>query len=382
MSKNLLHRLINRLIHPFKGTSLYPFLKKPWVQRTVISAILLKKFFWLTAIFLLLVGPTYCSYRLSHISIPETEKEITFYANQNGNDLRLTYIKAIESAKESILFIIYTLRDPLIIRELKKKAEEGVKVTVILDADEARKTPEQLGKKIETISFVSKGLMHQKILVIDDKVTWIGSANMTYESLKMHDNLIIALYLPELAKKIDEKAAMMRGKTKERGVAPTRFSDGVQQIDLMFLPEDKEARQEVKKLIQSANKTVRVAMFTFTAFDLATSLVEAKKKGIEVAVVIDRRSLDGVSKKAATMLLEGSVSLFTNRGSETFHHKFLYIDQETLLMGSANWTNAAFKKNDEVLLLISPLTLDERAFMDALWDNILKGAIKVDSLDS
>ena len=40
--------------------------------------------------------------------------------------------------------------------------------------------------------------MHQKVLLIDDSLTFLGTANMTYESMKMHDNFLMGFYHRDL----------------------------------------------------------------------------------------------------------------------------------------------------------------------------------------
>ena len=46
--------------------------------------------------------------------------------------------------------------------------------------------------------------MHQKVIVIDKKQIWLGSANLTNESLNLHNNLVSGLYHPDIAETIIE----------------------------------------------------------------------------------------------------------------------------------------------------------------------------------
>ncbi len=137
---------------------------------------------------------------------PQADKPIELYANQTQDDLRQIFSGAIASANQSVLLIIYSLSDQSIISALKQKAEEGVPVTVICDPKASRGVDRKLGPNVKTIKRFADGLMHQKILVIDHRETWIGSANMTGESLRMHGNLVNAVYSPELADFVWEKA--------------------------------------------------------------------------------------------------------------------------------------------------------------------------------
>jgi hypothetical protein len=51
--------------------------------------------------------------------IPDSTTPIELYSNQTNSDLRMAFSDAIDSAKHSILLIIYSLTDPTIIEHLK-----------------------------------------------------------------------------------------------------------------------------------------------------------------------------------------------------------------------------------------------------------------------
>ena len=51
---------------------------------------------------------------------------------------------------------------------------------------------------------------------------------------------------------------------------------------------------------------------------------------------------------------------------QLLHHKWALIDKETLIVGSANWTTAAFTKNQDCFLVL-PLKEKEQKFMKNLW---------------
>ena len=111
-------------------------------------------------------------------------------------------------------------------------------------------------------------------------------------------------------------------------------------------------------------------MFTWTRFDLADAVISAKKRGVNVEVILDRNASNGVSQKIAKKLLEGGISVRVNQGQELLHHKLLLIDNETLVNGSANWTKAAFTNNDDFFLILSPLTDSQRKALDEMWAEI------------
>ncbi len=78
------------------------------------------------------------------------------------------------------------------------------------------------------------------------------------------------------------------------------------------------------------------------------------------------------------MLEKGGIPVHLSTGQGLLHYKFAYIDEKILINGSANWTAAAFKDNDDFFLVIHPLT-DKQTLTDQqknkmseLWKNIWK----------
>ncbi len=297
-------------------------------------------------------------------------------SNQTGDNLEATYIAAISSAKQSVSLMIFGLTNEKVIQALRQKSEQNIPVKVICDAKASPHIIQKLGPKVEVVRRFAKGLMHLKILIIDDKESWIGSANLTDESLKMHGNIVVALNDPNLAQTLKEKSFTLKEYEREGEVLHKNFLIGGQQIELSFLPDDRKGCQRIKELIRSAQKTIRVAMFTWTREDLAKELVAAKKKGVKVEVVLDNSSAKGASSKIAELLKkEGILITYSTPGPALLHHKFVWIDDHLLEIGSANWTKAAFSQNDDCFLIIHNLTLDQRQHMQKLWRSIQQDSV-------
>ncbi len=302
----------------------------------------------------------------SNIQSIQTE----LYSAQNGDNLKKHLIDSIQRAKSSVLLIIFTLKDPDVIAELRKKAESGVAVTVICDAKATREAKEGLGPKVDLLRRFSEGHMHPKILVIDDEHVWIGSANMTTDSLKHHDNLMTSLHSHDLAAMIWNKANSLHEYGCDEACSYFSCEVNGQPIEMSFLPGDKKGKDRVKQMLRSAQKTIRVGMFTFTRFDFAHELIQAKKRGVSVEVALDLSMSRGAGSKIAALLKKEGIPLRINDGKNLFHHKFAYIDSRCLINGSANWTKAAFTQNDDCFLILHHLDETQVAQMELLWEGI------------
>ncbi|HEV8051770.1 MAG TPA: phosphatidylserine/phosphatidylglycerophosphate/cardiolipin synthase family protein [Parachlamydiaceae bacterium] len=296
---------------------------------------------------------------------------IELYANQISDDLGNTFSEAIDSAQKSVLLVVYSLTDKKIIDCLKKQSLNGLNVKVICDAKASPYVDSKLGDRVDITRRFGPGLMHQKILVVDEEKVWLGSANMTSESLNMHGNLVTALQSQQLASNIHSKAETLKVEGRGSSFNTENFMIGGQQIELWFLPDNLKAVQRLKSLIYSAKKTVRVAMFTWTRTDLAYAIIDAKKRGINAEVVIDRYSAKGASAKIVKLLKDNQINVTLSTGAPLLHHKFLYIDNTVLVNGSANWTKAAFTQNDDCFIVIHNLTDQQNMQMENLWKVIL-----------
>lgn len=303
-------------------------------------------------------------------ALPENGKPAEFYANQLNDDLRHVFLSGINDAKKSILLIIYTLSDKQIIQALKQKSEEGIDVQVICDAKGCPHIKSKLGSQVKVCKRISNGIMHQKILVVDGDKSWIGSANMTNESLRIHGNLVNAFHSQNIASTIREKANLMIDEENESIVPARFFKIGDQNIELWFLPDNQNAVNTLIKLINSAQKTIRVAMFTWTRHDIANAIIEADKRGVKVEMALDYQTSKGASEKIVKLFRRKGIPVRLSQGSALLHHKFLYIDDSILVNGSANWTKAAFTQNDDCFIILHNLTKHQRETMQNLWNVI------------
>lgn len=293
-----------------------------------------------------------------------------FYSNQIGDDLTATFTTAISNAKTSVTLAVYSLTDASIIESLHNKAQEGVPVRVICDAKASPYIDSKLGHQVATTRRFGPGLMHQKILLIDGHQVWIGSANMTTESLRMHGNLVMALDHAPLAASLQAKFDLLQVEGHDSLSTPLEFEHAGQQMELWLLPNAQNGVARLTSLIRSAKKSVRIAMFTWTRHDLAEAVIEAAKRGVQTEVVIDHHAGKGAGAKIVRLLKKRGVPIFLSRGGPLLHHKFVYIDQEILAHGSANWTKAAFTQNDDCFIVLHKLNDQQKYCMETVWKTI------------
>lgn len=288
--------------------------------------------------------------------LPTASSPIVFYANQSRQDLKLTLSAAIQSAQHSIFASFYGVTDRDILACLAKKAARGAALTLEYDPTASLALKKRFPETARIVPRASKGLMHRKILVIDTASVFLGTANLTPPSLRHHSNCIIGLYAPEFA------AFLSHPQTSQFS-----FSIGSQTATCHLLPDGGSALEQLLHLLSGAQRTLHIALFTFTHPKIAQALIKAKERGVAVSVIVDYYSAKGASKKTIETLRQAGVTVFLSQGPQLFHHKWAIIDQETFAMGSANWTKAAFTKNEDFLFFLFSLTPAQKNYLEHLW---------------
>lgn len=125
--------------------------------------------------------------------------------------------------------------------------------------------------------------------------------------------------------------------------------------------------------IQQAESSIRLYMYLVSlppnrlsskVYRLVNALVEAKDRGVEMQVVLDRNiewtednnlgfwNPSGKNGKVYQYLRERGVSVFFDDKATFTHAKVLVIDGETVILGSTNWSESALTRNLETNVLI------------------------------
>jgi phosphatidylserine/phosphatidylglycerophosphate/cardiolipin synthase-like enzyme len=108
----------------------------------------------------------------------------------------------------------------------------------------------------------------------------------------------------------------------------------------------------IAKLIDSAERYVYVAIYSFTLDALGDALIRARDRGVDVKVVIEREQAD-VKGSEYEKLLKAGINVRLDGNQYLMHHKFMVVDGGVVVTGSYNWSYGAEKSNDENLIVIS-----------------------------
>ncbi|HEY3153466.1 MAG TPA: phospholipase D family protein [Candidatus Binatia bacterium] len=150
-------------------------------------------------------------------------------------------------------------------------------------------------------------------------------------------------------------------------------------VQACFSPQGK-CSAHILREIELAKKELLVAVYAFTSDDLSNALVQAKKRGVAVQVVVDRefdlanQNSKGKffeAQKIPVRRVSGTKPKTPEKDAGLMHQKFAVIDSRIVFTGSYNWTYSADSLNDENLLLFrdaGPLAEEYRKAFFSLWD--------------
>ncbi|MBE9046255.1 DUF1669 domain-containing protein [Pleurocapsales cyanobacterium LEGE 10410] len=243
------------------------------------------------------------------------------------------------------------------------------------------------------------GLMHHKFMVVDNQTVVTGSANFTISGIhgdinnlatRGNVNHLLKINNTALANLFTEEFNYMWG---DGGIdskfglskpwrSPKTITWENTEISLQFSPTSSSkdwyssTNGLIGKAIDRAADSIELALFVFSEQEIVDILQQKHQQGVKISGVFDAGFAYRYYSEVLDML---GVSLYRNCRAETdnnpwgqplntvgiaklppgdkLHHKFTLIDNQTVISGSQNWSEAANHSNDETLIIINNLTV-------------------------
>jgi len=243
------------------------------------------------------------------------------------------------------------------------------------------------------------GLMHHKFMVIDSKELVISSANFTLSGIhgdildrktRGNANSMLKIKSPSLAKTFTEEFMQMWGGkygSKQPRFGPGKTYRGMSKTSVknskvysQFSPTprglgfDASVNGTIAKFLKTAKKEVLIALFVFSDQEIVNALNTKREKNndLDINVLIERKfatrnyselldmwgmqirddhcGFEYKNNPWKTPLKSAGVPNLSE--GDMLHHKFAVIDEETVIVGSQNWSDSANHLNDENILVI------------------------------
>ncbi len=314
--------------------------------------------------------------------LPKEGQEPVIYHSDTSKQFRKAYLKSIMEAKKSILIMSFTFSDEEIIHLLAKKAAQGVKVTLVVDRHLMDTIKPYANRFTLLTRATGEGHFHHKVMVLDEAIVWIGSANFSPDSLTLQNNTMIGLYNKTIARALlDEKDAIIG--LKKRSTTPfPPLEIGEQKVELLLFPHipyttenppeqtlNDYGKKRVLELIDSAKVSLRLAICVWTNQELVDAVIRAKKRGVDVQVILWKEIESGATPN---MLRHAGIPVIQKPHLPLMHNKWMIIDEDTFYSGSANWSKSWFSRNDESALILNRLRENQRRYLIDYWNKLLR----------
>jgi competence ComEA-like helix-hairpin-helix protein len=300
------------------------------------------------------------------------------------------------------------------IAKLKKREQERYnEFRKFVDSNQDNQiTPEEISQRdalaiihnakipwIDDTADGSKGssLMHHKFVVVDNRFVIITSANFTFSdtsgdisnlSSLGNTNNLLKIDSSELATLFTEEFNIMWGDgvggkpdSKFGVTKPVRKPKTItldnSKITIHFSPTSpsqpwsNSTHGLIAKTLSASTKTVDLALFVFSDQKLANILEERHNQKVQIRALIEPQfayhSYSEVLDMMGFALSDNCKYEVDNRPwknpistvgvpilakGDSLHDKFAVIDNQTVITGSHNWSEAANNSNDETLIVI------------------------------
>ncbi|MBI2575898.1 hypothetical protein HYV84_01690 [Candidatus Woesearchaeota archaeon] len=299
------------------------------------------------------------SFVLSSCSaIPLTGKAVAAIPQDNGPSPKVFFCPKEDCISKLIIQInasttihcaFFGIDDKNLIDVLREKSANG-EVQLVVD-EQNKASLEGIPHRQDT----SRQYMHDKFCILDGEKVVTGSLNPTASESSYNNNNLAIISSKHLAINYEQEFQELWSGHFGRGEKvpyPLVVVNG-KQFENYFCPED-ACGEKIIAQIAKAEKSILMASFSFTHEGIADALLRNAKA--ESKVLFEKRGSQGENSQF-TRLRDFGFSVKTDTNPRTMHHKFIIIDNRTVVTGSMNPTANGDKKNDENIIIIHDSTI-------------------------
>ncbi|WP_420628820.1 phospholipase D-like domain-containing protein [Candidatus Leptofilum sp.] len=247
-----------------------------------------------------------------------------------------------------------------IVQALIELEARGVEVRVVTDTDYASLSSINRLRRngISVREDKRTAFMHNKFVVIDGRITWLGSMNFTSNGVYCNNNNIVRINSPRLAANYTAEMDEMYndelfGSDSPENTPNESLSIGGIEVENYFGPE-KEISLIISRRVARAESEILFMAFAFTDEQIGEALLGRADAGVIVRGVFER--VGSNAPFSYYTLLEqarlANVAVLTDGNPQVMHHKVFIIDRSTVIFGSFNFSDNANRRNDENIIIV------------------------------
>jgi len=156
-----------------------------------------------------------------------------------------------------------------------------------------------------------------------------------------------------------------------RGAAPVARAA----VEVRFAPWD-DVEGAILQVIREARREIYVQAFLFTSRALARALVEARGRGVAVAVLADAGQAERAENSQLPLLAAADIPVALETRYAAAHNKVILADPDeadgVVVTGSYNFTYSAQARNAENVVILRGDARVLRAYRDNWWRHRLE----------
>jgi phosphatidylserine/phosphatidylglycerophosphate/cardiolipin synthase-like enzyme len=271
----------------------------------------------------------------------------------------------IADARQSVAVAAYDFDLDAVADALLEADARGVEVRLVTDSDTVDEPAVRRLQRsgIPVVEDGRSASMHNKFVILDGEVVWTGSWNLTENGTYRNNNNAVRIVSALLAENYGTEFDEM---FEDRAFGPTSPSntpnpeitlcDPVTReqvwLESYFAPEDRVSAR-LLSLVEGAQESVRFLAYSFTDDRLGEAVIRQAQGGRLVLGVFEARGSESeYSEFGRLYRTQPSMDVVTDGNPYIMHHKVFILDEETVALGSYNFTANADESNDENLLVI------------------------------
>jgi cardiolipin synthase len=273
---------------------------------------------------------------------------------------------AIANAKKSIYLEMYIFQNDMeefnFFNLLKEKAKQGLEVKLILDSfgsaslrDSAVSELEKTGVEILSLSYLLHR-MHRKVLVVDERIAFIGGVNI-YKTSRFWNDLMVRIKGNLVEKVVVSFAkSYLNAGGRDPRLLSKNSKIALEKMDT-WLVEHSPVRKKfyLKKIYKRYLNKAEESIVLITPYFiprrwLRAALHQAVLRGVNVEILVpknvDRFIVDRVNYFYIYKLAKLGIKFFMEEKMN--HGKAIIIDEKEAMVGSQNLDFLSFDFNSEV----------------------------------
>ena len=268
-------------------------------------------------------------------------------------------VEAIEAASRSLRVKMFAFSDPVLVHALVGARRRGVNVRVLLDGghhygEENRRAAARLERGGVEVAEGGPAfsVTHEKSLVVDDAVAFVGTLNFTTKNLTSTRDYVV---VTSQAREVREIAAVFDADWHGQSFHPRAGGS------LVWSPG---SRDRFASFIDEARRSLVVQSERLLDVTIIERMVRAVGRGVKVRVMTrsprtlePKKRLDGI----------GMLRILAEVGAKNrelddprLHAKLLLRDSAAALVGSTNLTPGSFDRRRELAIEVRDAELVDR----------------------